>query len=96
MRALHHKIAALMSAVFFFFAGNIAWEGKNMSSNAKRSRPAVPQVYTTRSGSRYVHSIDVIRSDAGRKEISLQMQNGTKRAAGVTDKADISQNKSKS
>jgi hypothetical protein len=45
-----------------------------MSSNAKRSRPAVPRVYTSRNGSRYVHSIDVIRSEAGRKEIGLQMQ----------------------
>ncbi len=44
-------------------------------SNSKVIRPAFPRIQTTRSGSRYVRSIDMIRSQAGRKEIDLQLKN---------------------
>jgi hypothetical protein len=45
-----------------------------MKKNLQSARPDVPQVYTTRSGSRYVRAIDVIRSQAGRRELSLQLK----------------------
>ena len=95
MRVIHQKIGALMSAVFVFFSGNVVRGDRFMSSDAKRSRPAVPRVYTTRNGSRYVRSIDVIRSEAGRKEITLQMQSKAKAKSASGDKTENSQ-KSKS
>jgi hypothetical protein len=49
-----------------------------MKKNLKAGRPDVPPVYTTRSGSRYVRAIDVIRSQAGRRELSLQLQSQPK------------------
>lgn len=76
MRVLHHKIAALISAVLVVFTGSPA-HGEHVMSKAssKAIRPAFPRIQTTRSGSRFVRSIDVIRSVAGRKEIDLQLQN---------------------
>lgn len=76
MRILHHKIAALISAVLVAFTGSPARGEHVMSkSSTKASRPAFPRIYTTRSGSRYTRSIDVIRSQAGRREIDLQLKN---------------------
>jgi hypothetical protein len=86
MRELHQKIGALMSLVLVVFSGNIATGEKIMGSNNKRIRHTVPPVYTTRSGSRYVRSIDVIRSEAGRNEISLQMRD--KKADGHASSAN--------
>jgi len=43
-------------------------------ANSKAVRPAFPRIRTTRSGSRYVRSIDIIRSKAGRREIDLQLK----------------------
>jgi hypothetical protein len=47
--------------------------------SSKVARPAFPHVYTTRSGSRYVRSIEVIRSQAGRQELDRQL-NAKRRA----------------
>lgn len=74
-KKLHPKIAALVSALLVVLTGNAAHGEGTMSKNFKRSRPDVPPVFTTRSGSRYVRSIDVIRSIAGRKELDRQLQN---------------------
>jgi len=76
VRILHHKFAALFSAVLVVFSGGAA-RGEHVMSKAssKAIRPAFPRIRTTRSGSRYVRSIDVIRSKAGRKEIDLQLKN---------------------
>lgn len=75
MRILHHKFAALISAVLVVFTGSTA-RGEHVMSKAssKAIRPAFPRIRTTRSGSRYVRSIDIIRSQAGRKEIDLQLK----------------------
>jgi hypothetical protein len=78
VRVLHHKITALVSAMLVLFGGGIARGENLMRKNLKASRPDVPPVYTTRSGSRFVRSIDVIRSKAGRRELSLQLQNQPK------------------
>lgn len=94
MRELHQKIGALLSAVFVFFSGHGVSGARTMSNNSKRSRPAVPRVYTTRSGSRYVRSIDVIRSEAGRKEISLQMESKDASRPSSDDKTDSQKSKS--
>jgi len=76
VRVLHHRIAALISAVLVVFTGSSARGDQIMSkSNSKVIRPAFPRIQTTRSGSRYVRSIDMIRSQAGRKEIDLQLKN---------------------
>ena len=94
MRELHQKIGALMSLVLVVFFGNIATGERFMSNNKKRIRHTVPPVYTTRSGSRYVRSIDVIRSEAGRNEISLQLRD--KRADSHASSADREANSRKS
>ncbi len=76
MRILHHKIAALISAVLVIFTGSPTRGEPVMSKpSSKAIRPAFPRIRTTRSGSRYVRSIDMIRSQAGRKEIDLQLKN---------------------
>jgi hypothetical protein len=67
-----------------------------MSSNPKRSRTSVPHVHTTKSGSRFVRSIDVIRSDAGRREISLQMKSGNAVRSSASKDTTDSSRKSKS
>lgn len=75
MRILHHKFAALISGVLVVFTGSTARGEHVMSkSSSKVIRPAFPLVRTTRSGSRYVRSIDVIRSKAGRREIDRQLE----------------------
>ncbi len=78
MGVFHHKIAALVSAVLVAFGGGMARGEHTMRKNLKASRLEGPQVYTTRSGSRYVRAIDVIRSAAGRRELSLQLKNQPK------------------
>lgn len=83
VRILHHKIATLISAVLVVFTGGMARGEHVMSKNLKASRPEGPPVYTTRSGSRYVRAIDVIRSVAGRRELSLQLKNQPKRSLKV-------------
>ena len=76
MRILHHNLAALISAVLVALSGSPARGEQVMSkSSSKAIRPAFPRIRTTRSGSRYVRSIDVIRSQAGRTEIDLQLKN---------------------
>jgi hypothetical protein len=73
VRILHRRIAAILSAVLVVFA---TARGEQVMSkiSSKAIRPAFPRVRTTRSGSRYVRSIDMIRSQAGRKEIDLQLK----------------------
>lgn len=78
MRVLHHKIAALVSAVLVVFSSGAVHGEYVMKKDLKAARPEVPPVYTTRSGSRYVRAIDVIRSVAGRKELSLQLKSQPK------------------
>jgi hypothetical protein len=78
MRTFHHKMAALISAVLVVFGGGVARGEYVMKKNLKASRPDVPHIYTTRSGSRYVRAIDVIRSANGRRELSLQLKNQPK------------------
>lgn len=78
IRILHPRIAAVVSAAMVVLTGSVAHGEGTMSKNFKRSRPDVPPVFTTRSGSRYVRSIDVIRSVAGRKELDRQLQNTPK------------------
>ena len=79
MHILHHKFGAILSAALFMFSG--AARGEHfMKKNLKSARPDVPPVYTTRSGSRYVRAIDVIRSQAGRRELSLQLKSQPKRS----------------
>lgn len=95
MRELHQKVGALISVVFVFFSGTAIRGDRTMNNNPKRSRPAVPRVYTTRSGSRYVRSIDVIRSEAGRKEITLQMKSKDEKRPSSSD-GTTSSHKSKS
>lgn len=73
MRILHHKVGAILTAVLVLFTGTARGENA-MKKNLKLARPDVPQVHTTRSGSRFVRAIDVIRSQAGRKELSLQLK----------------------
>lgn len=80
MRVLHHKIVALVSAVLVAFGGGMVRGEYVMKKNLKASRPEVPPVFTTRSGSRYVRAIDVIRSVAGRRELSLQLKSQPKRS----------------
>ena len=92
MRTLDPKIAALVSAVLVVFTGNVVHGEGTMSKNLSRSRPTVPPVYTTRSGSRYVRSIDVIRSVAGRKELDRQVRNAP--SNGVESKATKTADKS--
>lgn len=58
-----------------------------MRKTLKTSRLTVAPVYTTRSGSRYVRSIDVIRSDAGRRELFLQLKNQPKNSRSYVLKA---------
>lgn len=67
----------MVSAVLVTLSGGSARGEQVMKKNLKSLQSDVP-VYTTRSGSRYVRSIDVIRSKAGRKELSLQLQNKPK------------------
>ncbi len=88
MRLLHHKIAALVSAVLVIFSGGAARGEYIMKKNLKvNTLQDVPPVYTTRSGSRYVRSIDVLRSKAGRRELSLQLQNQPKNGRSYALKA---------
>jgi hypothetical protein len=77
VRILHHRIAALVSAVLVAFGSGVARGENAMKKSLKSSQPDVP-VYTSRRGSRYVRSVDIIRSKAGRKELSLQLQNKPK------------------
>lgn len=77
MRFLHHKFAVLVSTVLVALGGGAARGEHLMKKNLKSSQSDVP-VYTSRSGSRYVRAIDVIRSKAGRRELSLQLQNQPK------------------
>ena len=86
MRVLHHKIAALISAVLVALTGNPA-QGEHVMSktSSKAERPAFPRIQTTRSGSRFVRSIDVIRSVAGRKELDLQLQRQPRENARPSD-----------
>ncbi len=67
-----------------------------MRKNLKASRPDVPTVFTTRSGSRFVRSIDVIRSKAGRRELSLQLQNQPKNSRAYAVKSAARLTKAKS
>lgn len=77
-RIIHPKLAALLSALMVALTGNVGYGEVIMSKNINRTRPTVAPVLTTRSGSRYVRAIDVIRSVAGRREIAGQLQ--TKRS----------------
>jgi hypothetical protein len=85
IRILHPRIAAVVSAVMVVLTGSVSHGEGTMSKNFKRSRPSVPPVFTTRSGSRYVRSIDVIRSIAGRKELDRQLQNTPANGNSVKD-----------
>ncbi len=78
MRVLHHKIAALVSTVLVVLSGSVVRGDTSMRKNLKALQQDVPPIFTTRSGSRFVRSIDVIRSKAGRREISLQLKNQPK------------------
>ncbi|MEA2204397.1 MAG: hypothetical protein QOE77_1173 [Blastocatellia bacterium] len=77
MRVLHHRFVAALSTLLVVFGGAARGE-YIMKKNIKSDRPTVPTVYTTRSGSRFVRAIDVIRSEAGRRELSLQLKNQPK------------------
>ena len=96
MRLLHHKIAALISAALVVFGGGTAGGEYLMRKDLKESRPDVPRVYTTRSGSRYVRAIDVIRSKAGRRELTLQLENQPKSSRSRSLKAARLASKAKS
>jgi len=77
VRFIHHKFAVLVSTVLVAMSGHGARGEHLMKKSLKSSQSDVP-VYTTRSGSRYVRAIDVIRSKAGRRELSLQLKNQRK------------------
>jgi len=62
------------------FSGGAARGEHSMKKNLNSSRPDVPPVHTTRSGGRYVRAIDMIRSQAGRRELSLQLKSQPKRS----------------
>jgi len=81
IKILHPRIAALVSAAMVVLTGNVSHGEGMMSKNLKRSRPEVPPVHTARSGSRFVRSIDVLRSIAGRKELTRQLENAPKNGA---------------
>ncbi len=93
IRFVHPRVAALVSVFVVVLTGNVANGEGIMSKNINRSRPAVPPVHTTRSGSRYVRSIDVIRSVAGRRELNRQLQNVPKN--GTANKETKAEDKSK-
>lgn len=77
-RFLHPRVAAVLSALMVAVTGSVVRGEDTMSKNVNRTRLAVPPVFTTRNGSRYVRPIDVIRSIAGRKELTRQLENAPK------------------